>query len=403
MKLTQKSIRPFLWLALLSILLPTSTHLMATEPIKIGLIQGLGGPLDIYAAQEVAGFELGLEYATQGTNQIIGKEVILIIEETQSKPEKGVLLLTKLYREDRVDLAVGPTSSAVALACLPVAKRFKKILIVEPAVADSITGAHWNRYVFRTGRNSGQDAVANAAAVARPGVSIATIAQDYAFGRDGIAAYKRAAENLGAKVVDQEFIGGFWETGFTPPIQRMINALKRNPGPKYIYVIWAGMAGPWPELLASGLDRYGIQIATGGNILPVLKGWKRLDGMVGATYYYYECPQNPVNDWLVREHLQRFKEPPDFFTCGGFASAMAVVAGIRKAQSTDTEKLIAAMEGMEFMTPKGKMIFRKEDHQALQAMFSFRLEVKPDVEWAVPVLVRELSPQETAPPIMIKP
>jgi branched-chain amino acid transport system substrate-binding protein len=61
------------------------------------------------------------------------------------------------------------------------------------------------------------------------------------------------------------------------------------------------------------------------------------------------------------------------------------------------------MEGMEFMTPKGKMIFRKEDHQALQTMFSFRLEVRPDVEWAVPVLVRELSPQETAPPIMVKP
>ena len=403
MKPIRMYIRPFNRLAILSFMLLAATRLMAAEPIKIGLIQGLGGPLDVYARQEIAGFKLGLEYATQGTNQIIGKDVVLITEDTQSKPDKGVVLLTQLYNEKRVDLAVGPTSSAVALACLPVAKKFKKILIVEPAVADSITGAHWNRYIFRTGRNSGQDAIANAAAVARPGVSIATIAQDYAFGRDGVAAYKRAAENRGAKVVDQEFIGGFWETGFTPPIQRMINALKRTPGPRYIYVIWAGMAGPWPELLASGLGRHGIQIATGGNILPVLKGWKRLEGMVGATYYYYECPQNPVNDWLVGEHLQRFKEPPDFFTCGGFASAMAVVEGIRKAQSTDTEKLIAALEGMEFMTPKGKMIFRKEDHQALQTMFSFRLEVKPDVEWAVPALVRELSPQETAPPIMVKP
>jgi branched-chain amino acid transport system substrate-binding protein len=401
MKTQHNQICLTLGLVILLIVIRTAAQGMAAEPIKIGLIQGLGGPLDVYARQEIAGFKLGLEYATQGTNQIIGRDVMLIIKETQSKPDKGEEFLTQLYEENRVVLAVGPTSSAVALACLPVAKKFKKILIIEPAVADSITGAHWNRYIFRTGRNSGQDAIANAAAVARPGVSIATIAQDYAFGRDGIAAYKRAAENLGAKVVDQEFIGGFWETGFTPPIQRMINALKRKPGPKYIYVIWAGMAGPWPELLASGLEKHGIQIATGGNILPVLKGWKRLEGMVGATYYYYESPKNPVNDWLVKEHLQRFNEPPDFFTCGGFASAMAVVDGIRKAQSTDTEKLIAVMEGMEFMTPKGKMIFRKEDHQALQTMFSFRLEVKPGVEWAVPVLVRELSPQETAPPIMV--
>ena len=402
MILKSKNIWPAILLFFLFSTIWASSHVMAAEPIKIGLLQGLGGPLDVYARQEITGFKMGLEYMTRGTNKIMGRDVKLIVEETASKPQKGVMLLTKLYTEDKVDLAVGPTSSAVALACLPVAKKYKKILIVEPAVADSITGSHWNRYIFRTGRNSGQDAIANAAAVAKPGVSIATIAQDYAFGRDGIAAYKRAAEKLGAKVVDEEFIGGFWETGFTPPIQRMINALKNEPGPKYIYIIWAGMAGPWPELLASGLDRYGIQIATGGNILPVLKGWKRLQGMVGATYYYYECPKSPVNDWLVKAHLERFKDPPDFFTCGGFASAAAVVEGIRRAESTDTERLIAAMEGMEFMTPKGKMIFRKEDHQALQTMFSFRLEVKPDVAWAVPVLVRELSPEETAPPIKVK-
>ena len=48
------------------------------------------------------------------------------------------------------------------------------------------------------------------------------------------------------------------------------------------------------------------------------------------------------------------------------------------------------------------MTFRKEDHQALQSMFAFKLDVKPDVEWAIPVLTRELSPEETAPPIMNK-
>jgi branched-chain amino acid transport system substrate-binding protein len=57
---------------------------------------------------------------------------------------------------------------------------------------------------------------------------------------------------------------------------------------------------------------------------------------------------------------------------------------------------------MEFMTPKGKMKFRKEDHQALQAMFAFELEVKPDVEWAIPRLMKVLSMEETAPPIMNK-
>ncbi|HXG02351.1 MAG TPA: substrate-binding domain-containing protein [Candidatus Binatia bacterium] len=373
----------------------------AQEPIKIGLVQGLTGAFEVYARQVVDGFRLGLEYGTQGTHEVLGRKIQVIVEDDQLKPDVAKRLVTKLYADDKVDLVVGTTSSAAALAVLPVAAEFKKLIVVEPAVADSITGEHWNRYVFRTGRNSGQDAIANALAVARPGVVIATIAQDYAFGRDGVAAYKAAVEKLGGKVVHEEYTP-VQATDFTAPIQRIIGALKDRPGQKYVFVIWAGKGGPFPQLVASRLDRYGIALTSGGNVLDVLKAMKAmgLEGMVGGLYYYYEIPKNPVNDWLVREHQRRFNTPPDFFTCGGFSAAMAVLTGLRRAGSTDTEKLIAAMEGMEFDTPKGKMIFRKEDHQALQAMYAFRMTAKPDVPWLVPVLTRELSPQQTAPPIL---
>jgi branched-chain amino acid transport system substrate-binding protein len=378
-----------------------SSQAAAAEPIKIGIIQGLSGAYEIYGKAEVTGFEMGLEYFTKGTNQILGRDVKLVVEDTQLKAARAKMLLTKLYSDDKVDLAVGPTSSGVALAVLPVAQQFKKILIVEPAVADSITGANWNRYIFRTGRNSSQDAISNAVAIAKPGVSIACIGQDYAFGRDGIAAYKEAAEKLGAKVVHEEYCDPKG-ADFTAPIQRIIEALKDLPPPKYVWVIWAGKNSPITQLINAGLDKYGIEITTGGNVFAVLKTMKPLKGMVGATYYYYEDPKNEVNDWLVKEHYKRFNEPPDFFTCGGFAAASAVVEAITKAGGTDTEKLIATMEGMEFMTPKGMMKFRKEDHQALQAMFAFKLEVKPDVEWAIPALTRILTMEETAPPIMNK-
>lgn len=398
--MTFKKLISTLAIAFVAVAMGTSSP-MAAEPIKIGIMQGLSGPYEVYAKAEVTGFKMGLEWATKGTNQIIGRDVKLVVEDTQLKPARAKMLLTKLYGDDKVDIAVGPTSSGVALACLPVAEEFKKILVVEPAVADSITGANWNRYIFRTGRNSGQDAISNAVAIAKPGVSIATIAQDYAFGRDGVAAYKAAAEKLGAKVVHEEYSDPK-ATDFTAAIQKIIGALKDLPAPKYVFVIWAGKGGPIPQLLPSGLDKYGIEIASGGNVLAALKMMKPLKGMRGSIYYYYENPQNPVNDWFVAEHMKRFKGPPDFFTCGGFAAASAIYTAITKAGGTDTEKLIAAMEGMEFMTPKGKMIFRKEDHQALQSMFAFELDVKPDVEWAIPVLFRELSPEETAPPIMNK-
>lgn len=378
-----------------------TSPLNAAEPIKIGILQGLSGALEVYAKAEVTGFKMGLEWATKGTNQIIGRDVQLLVEDTQLKSDRAKMLLTKMYGDDKVDIAVGPTSSGVALAILPVAEEFKKILVVEPAVADSITGANWNRYIFRTGRNSSQDAISNAVAIAKPGVSIAAIAQDYAFGRDGVAAYKQAAEKLGAKVIHEEYTDPK-ATDFTAPIQKIIASLKDKPAPKYVFIIWAGKGGPIPQMLSSGLDKYGIQITSGGNVLDALKMMKPLKGMIGATYYYYENPKNPVNDWFVKEHFSRFKEPPDFFTCGGFAAASAIVTAIAKAGSMNTEKLIAVMEGMEFMTPKGKMIFRKDDHQALQSMFAFKLDEKPNVEWAIPVLVRELGPEETAPPIMNK-
>ena len=133
-----------------------------------------------------------------------------------------------------------------------------------------------------------------------------------------------------------------------------------------------------------------------------MAAYKELPGMEGATYYYYEIPKNPVNDWLVSEHQKRFGTPPDFFTAGGMAAGIAVVEALKKAPSGDTEALIAGMEGMEFMTPKGTMRFRKEDHQALQSMYHFKIRVDPAVAWGIPELVRELKIEDMDIPVRNK-
>ena len=385
------------------VLLLAATSAWAAEPIKIAQLVGITGPLEAYAKQSVTGFQMGLEYATKGKMEVLGRPIQVLVKDTQLKPDRGKQLLTEAYQDDKVDLAVGPVSSAVALACLPVAQEFKKILLVEPAVADSITGKDWNRYIFRTGRNSSQDAVSNAMAVAKPGVFIATLAQDYAFGRDGVAAYKEAAEALGAKVVHEEY-APVQADDFTASAQRIVKAFEGVKGEKYLFVIWAGKGNPLGKLHAMKLqEKNGIHLASGGNILDALKLYKPLVGMKGATYYYYEIPKNEVNDWLVAEHQKRFDgQPPDFFVCGGFSAAMAVVTALNKAGSTDSEKLIQAMEGMSFLTPKGEMVFRAEDHQALQDMYAFTIEAKPEVAWGIPKLDRVLSWKEMNIPIRNK-
>src|SRR5215831_14686298 len=366
------------------------------KEIRIAHIYSKTGPLEAYGKQTATGFMMGLDYATNGTMTVAGKKLVVIEKDDQGKPDLGKSLLASAYSDDKADLAVGPTSSGVALAMLPVAEENKKILLVEPAVADSITGDKWNKYIFRTGRNSSQDAISNAVALDKPGVSIATLAQDYAFGRDGVKAFKEAIKT--AKIVHEEYLPTS-TTDFTAGAQRLIDALKDKPGRKVIWIIWAGAGNPF-KIADLDLKRYGIEIATGGNILPAMTAYKQFPGMEGATYYYFGIPKNPVNDAMVSMHYKEFKTPPDFFTAGGFSAAMALVTALKKTNGDATAaKLIPAMEGMSFDTPKGKMTFRKEDHQAMQSMYHFKIKVDPAFAWGVPELVSEIKPDQMNVPI----
>ncbi|RZI71712.1 MAG: ABC transporter permease, partial [Variovorax sp.] len=213
-----------------------------SNEIRIAHIYSKTGPLEAYGKQTAVGLQMGLEYATGGTMMVNGKKIVLIEKDDQGKPDLGKSLLAAAYSDDKAALAIGPTSSGVALAMLPVAEEYKKVLIVEPAVADSITGDKWNKYIFRTGRNSSQDAISNAVAVDKAGVTLATLAQDNAFGRDGVKAFAGAIKK--AKLVHEEYLPPA-TTDFTAGAQRLIDKLKGVPGRKIIWIVWAGAGNPF--------------------------------------------------------------------------------------------------------------------------------------------------------------
>ncbi len=343
--------------------------------LKICLIAGKTGALEAYAKQTEAGFMMGLEYLTQGKNELLGRKIQVLVKDDQLKPDRGKALLEECYADDGAEIAVGSTGSAVALAMLPVAEEAKKLLIVEPAVADQITGEKWNRYIFRTGRSSYQDALASAAAIPdNEEVAIGMLGLDTAFGRDGVKAFAEALASMRpkAKIVAEEYAAGN-TADFTPFAERLFAALKDKPGKRIINFIWAG-PHPVAKFVDMKPERFNIMLAPGGNILPVMNAWKQFAGAEGGIYYYHNFPKNKMNDWLRAEYQKRYNAPPDFFVAGGFSAASAVFNGITKAGGTDTEKLIVAMEGMSFETPKGEMIFRSVDHQAQQDMFHWRIK-----------------------------
>lgn len=366
------------------------------ETIKIGMLASLTGALEAYGEQTTRGFELGLEYATDGTMEVAGKKIEVVTKDTETDPTVARQAAISLLENDEVDFLVGSSSSGDTLAVTPLAEEYEKIMIVEPAAADSITGSEYNDFIFRTARNSAQDAAAAAAAIADDGVKIATLAPDYSFGHDGAKAFIAAAEELGAEIVLEEYADQN-ATDFTANIQKVIEA-----EPDYLFVVWAGANSPWNQISDMRLQDQGIQVSTGAPDIAALSTMNDLVGMEGFTVYYHTLPENEINDWLVEEHKARYDGAvPDLFTPGGMSAAIAIVEALKLSEGdADGNTLIDVMEGMSFDTPKGTMTFRPEDHQALQELYSITLEESDEVDYPVPVLNRILTPEETAPPIM---
>ncbi|PTY36797.1 ABC transporter permease [Saccharospirillum sp. MSK14-1] len=376
----------------------TSGRVLADDPIRIAHVYGKTGPLANYGQQSHDGLMLGLEYATEGTMSINGRALEVIEKDSRLDPLLGRSLLEEAYVEDDALVAVGPLSSSVAIPMLPVARQYRRILLVEPAVADTITGSRGNRYVFRTGRSASQEAVANAVALARPGLKIATIAPDNDFGHNTLAAFRQALVGTGAEIVHQEFLPA-GSDDFRAANERIYTALADAEGDRLVFVNWAGAGDPLAQLQAMNPAQQGIRLAANGGFLSTLAGYKAYDGLEGANYYYFEHPSNSVNDWLVEQYLARFGTPPDIFVAGGMTAGIALVEALRRADSTDTDDLIETLEGMRFNSPKGDMLIRAEDHQTLQSMYHFRLRTEDGVEWAIPELVREIPLAEIPLPI----
>lgn len=368
------------------------------EPVKIGVVTSQSGPLESYGTQELRGLKLGIAYATNGTNEVLGRKIDLLVEDDAGDPGKGVQAARKLIEQDKVDVLQGCASSGVALAVEQVAAQYKKIFVVDPAAADSITGKDLNRYTFRTGSSVSQDALAGGKyAVEHLGKKCYQLAPDYSWGKESAAAWKKAIVAAGGTELGEEY-APLNTTDFTPYLQK---AIEMKPG--VLVVSWAGAGAVklFEQIKDQGLYNK-MKITCGVGDLASLKAMGDAAlGFTGMVKYFYTLPKNSVNDWLVKEHEKEYGSSPDLFTAGGFAAGQAIVAAIKQAGGTDTEKMIAALEGMSFESPKGAMTIRKEDHQALQPMYIVKLEKNAALGFPAPVLIKEMSAQETAPSLTV--
>jgi len=386
-----------LW-SILVVLTFLANTTLAADPIRLGLLLDTTGFLEYYAKECARGFELGIKYATQGTNAVQGRPIQVLKEDTQLNAQVARQKAQKLLDKDKVHFLVGAISSPITLGFQPLAEEFKTPLIVPGATASSITGSNFNRYTFRVNRNNMQDAVAWGVALGQKGKKIAIFAEDTAGAREGMEALKKVVQPRGAEVV-HEIYAPLATTDFTPLLQKVIAAK-----PEICTLWWAGANSPWKQMV-DAFRPAGVKISSSILDLPTLVMYK--DGIDLLTdlmgFYYYEWHNNDINRWFIKEYQALYKSPPSYSTEAGMAAAILTIEGLKKTGGkTDPDSLIRAMEGLKFDTAKGQRTIRPEDHQALQEMYVLHLETKAGYVWPVPILDKVVSATESAPPILVK-
>lgn len=345
--------------------------------LKIGQISWLSGALALYGQQQTRGFELGLEYASGGVKDEQGRWVIanrpveVLIRDDEGNPEKSVALALELIEKDGVELLQGPVGSGPAAALTSVAMENKIILMVDPAASTFITGEYFNPYVFRTSRTNFDDTLVIAKyLVENVGGKFAHIGIDSAFGRGSGVALAYSVAQYGGEVIADIYAPAD-TTDFTPYIQQALDS-----GADCLFLTWAGTGYVtlFQQLADLGaLDE--MRVATGyGDNASFAAVYGSAVGQIGLNVYHYTAADTEINKWLTERHLEEYNEPPDLFTAGGMASALALAAALEKTGGDATgDVMIPALEGLKFEGPKGSYYIRPEDHVCLQPMNILKL------------------------------
>jgi branched-chain amino acid transport system substrate-binding protein len=290
-------------------------------------------------------------------------------------------------------ILAGTVSTGVAAQLGPLAAQNRILYISGPAAGDAITGM--NRYTFRSGRQTYQDVLTADSFLGKSvGRKILVLAQDSGFGTGNVAAVTAVIGGKGHTV--SRLLVPLSATDFTPFARQV-----REAKPDLLFVAWAGTTGTalWRALDQQGVfDLQGTTVTTG---LAERATWTAFGNDVGPkikflSHYVWTAPKSAANDWLVKK--MRLKgQAPDLFTPDGFVAAQMIVRAVGKANGTDVDKMISALEGYQFLAPKGPQRIRPQDHAMTQPMFQVKLVVKNGK--LAPVLIKRVSPGNTQPPI----
>jgi len=335
---------------------------MAAETIKIG---------DANSYKRAAAFTIpykqGLDLALEEINAqggLLGKPVEVVSRDDQGEPGEAVKIAEELFTRDGVVAMTGSFLSNVGLALSSYAGEKKRLYLAAEPLADSLVWDKGNRYTFRLRPSTYMQAAMLAEIAAKnPARKWATIAPNYSYGKEAVAAFQKI---LKSERPDVEFIAEQWPALFKIDAGAEVQALEAAK-PEAIYNVTFGsdLAKLVREGATRGLfdNRLMLGLLTGEpEYLDPLKD-EAPNGWVVTGYPWYAIA-DPAHKAFVDAYQKRWNDYPRTGSLVGYNAMMALAAAITKAGSTDTEALVDAFEGLEVDTPSGKITFRAIDHQS---------------------------------------
>jgi branched-chain amino acid transport system substrate-binding protein len=332
---------------------------------------------------------------------VLGRKIEVISRDDGGKPADALTYADELVAKDRVALLVGTYLSNVGLAVGEFAKQNRVLFIAAEPLSDAVTWSKGNRYTYRLRPSTYmQSAMLAEEAAKLPAKRWAVIAPNYEYGTSAIANFKKL---LTARRSDVVFVGeqlpalGKLEAG--PTVQAL-----ESYAPEAIFN--ATFGADLIKFVREGSTR---GLFKGREVVSLLSGEPEyLDplkdeapqGWIVTGYPWYAI-DTPAHRKFVQAYQARFNETPRMGSLVGYVAFQTAVSALRKAGSTETPKLLAAMDGLTLDTPIGSVTYRPSDHQATMGAYVGRTAVKEGkpvmVDWRYADGAKYLpSPEEVA-------
>jgi branched-chain amino acid transport system substrate-binding protein len=361
-------------LTLAAPLLITGPESRADETIKIGEINSYSG-LPSFTEPYRKGWQLAVE-EVNGAGGIGGKKLEVISKDDGGKPADAVTAANELVANDGVVMLAGTFFSNIGLAVSDFAKQKHILFLAAEPLTDAVTMSKGNRYTFRLRpANYEQAAMLADEAAKLPAKTWATIAPNYEYGQSAVAVFKKL---LSAKRPDIQWVGEQWPPQGKIDAGAVVEAIAKTE-PEAILNVTFG-----PDL---------VKLVREGNTRGLFKDRSVVSFLTGEPEYLDPLKDETPEGWIVtgypwanvtipehaaflKAYQAKFNDYPRLGSVVGYSTIRAAAAILAKAKSTDTDKLIAAAEGVEVATPFGKLTFRAIDHQSTLGAFVGKTALK---------------------------